>query len=228
VFNWHPRTEGAARSMGPSAEKRKIVRWTRQGLIALSVPVLAALAACDRFSPDSPPASVNHAIKRPQQTEPEPPLVRLLRGQAQPTDTLKEARKLIDQGADVNASGDHSRSPLMLALFEPDVTKLLLEHGADPNAKDDRGWTPLFFAVYNADDEAIRLLLDHGANVNARDEKGDTPLMWALEHPRLVKLLIERKADVNVKSQDGQSPLSAALALKSYEAARLLREAGAR
>ena len=89
---------------------------------------------------------------------------------------VKEVRKLLNHGADVNARNQwQQQTPLYFARNEA-IAKLLLDHGADVNARNQYQGTPL----HEAKNETIaKMLLDHGADVNARDEGQDTPLHLA-------------------------------------------------
>jgi hypothetical protein len=61
---------------------------------------------------------------------------------------LKEVRKLLDKGADVNARDKYGWTPLHEAASygHLDIVKLLVERGADVNARDKDGRTPLDLA----------------------------------------------------------------------------------
>ena len=88
---------------------------------------------------------------------------------------------LLVEGADVNEGDSQRITPLMDALGDKHLTRLLIvEHGADVNAKDGYGFTPLHWAVTKwGSGESVRLLLSYGADVNATDILGRTPARHA-------------------------------------------------
>jgi uncharacterized protein len=74
---------------------------------------------------------------------------------------LEPVKVLLENGADINARGDHGASVLFNAIIggNPAVVGLLLRQGADPNIKNDWGRTPLQYAVnVSASLEIIKLL----------------------------------------------------------------------
>ncbi len=81
---------------------------------------------------------------------------------------VRTVRRLLDDGADVNARDAAGNTPLILAAFYagPECVELLLERGADVNAANKAGVTPLIRAA--TDPEKTRLLVDAGANVRVR------------------------------------------------------------
>ena len=111
--------------------------------------------------------------------------------------TRKTVRKLIDDGADVNARDAEGNTPLILASFyaSPKCVALLLEKGADANAANKAGVTALIRAATNY--EKTRLLVDAGAKVRVRTaDLGNTPLILAARragNSRTVKLLLDAR-----------------------------------
>ena len=141
-------------------------------------------------------------------------------------------RKLIDDGADVNARDAEGNTPLILASFyaSPECVELLLEKGADANAANKAGVTALIRAATNY--EKTRLLVDAGAKVRVRTaDLGNTPLILAARragNSRTVKLLLERGADATERNNAGISPIISGAASGDLETVRLLLDAGAK
>jgi len=139
---------------------------------------------------------------------------------------VEEVKKLLDDGANVNAP-DLDGTPLQWALLENqmEVAILLLERGADPNVK---GWdgTLLESAAFKGNTELTQLLLKHGANPNAGDLS--TPLIRAVQsgNAELVVLLIANGADPSQPKGDGTSPLHEAAQGGKLEIAKILVEQG--
>ena len=87
---------------------------------------------------------------------------------------------LLDDGAEVNATGKYSRTPLMEATRGADVemVQLLLKYGAKVNVADDHGLTPLMhasmsnFRITGESQSIMSLLLEYGAEVNAKTKYG--------------------------------------------------------
>ena len=143
---------------------------------------------------------------------------------------LREVKKALEQGADVNASTWRWKPPyigmscsvgitgLHAAALKgnADLADMLLNYGADVNDEDSKGRTPLHFAV--EDDEntrIVKLLLRHGANINARDKNKCTPLHNAVLHycAETAELLLRNGADVNARDKEGSTPLHCLVAL---------------
>lgn len=99
----------------------------------------------------------------------------IVNGETEHPHNVEAARKVIAQGANVNAR-DHGQTPLMRAAQNGHirVMEVLLEHGADVNAQDDDGRTALMMAAGASDPGMVRLLLDRGARIDIKDHDGFT------------------------------------------------------
>lgn len=104
------------------------------------------------------------------------------------------ARILIAAKAVVNPKAPFAVSPLMHALEDLEMVKLLIDHGADVNQKNFRGATALMGAAVGRDPAVVRFLIEKGADVKARDTDGNTALMGA-EHERSM-LYAEERAEI--------------------------------
>jgi hypothetical protein len=142
---------------------------------------------------------------------------------------LEKVKRLLNEGADVNAKNKYGQTPLHWAATwgHLDIVKLLVDRGADINAKDEDGETPLHWAAANDHLDVVEFLLDRGADVNAKSGYGQTPLHWAATYSRLdiVKLLLDRGADVNAKNGDGKTPLDLARERGRWDIVNFLEKA---
>lgn len=126
---------------------------------------------------------------------------------------LQKAKKLIQDGADVNATNSTGQTSLIYTTYTEDgninldMLKLLLESGADPNKADDDHWTILHSAVSNKDKDATELLLQYKANINKKDIDGETPIFETIynDDDKLLLYLFTKGADLKVKNNDGQT-----------------------
>ena len=97
---------------------------------------------------------------------------------------LDECRRLLDDGANVNAGDNEGWTPLILAARSgnPEICKMLLKAGANVNACTKFETTPLMMAASSANPAVCRMLLGAGADVNARNCYETTALMMAAEN----------------------------------------------
>jgi ankyrin repeat protein len=141
-------------------------------------------------------------------------------------------RKLLDNGADVNARDAEDNTPLILASFYANAkcVALLLEHGADVNAANETGVTALIRAATSY--EKTRSLVDAGAKVRVRTaDLGNTPVILAARragNSRTVKLLLERGADATEHNNVGISPMMSGAASGDLDTVQILLDAGAK
>ncbi len=124
---------------------------------------------------------------------------------------LREVKRLIKEGANVNARNGDGSTPLHKAAQKGHlkVVKYLIRKGADVNAKDRYGYTPLHLSVSEDHEDVVAYLVKMGADVNARDGQGFTPLHVAAMEGKweMVRYLLDSGADVNVRNNDGETPL---------------------
>lgn len=153
--------------------------------------------------------------------------------------STEAARRLLENGADLEIREANGITPLLMALLnnQLDVAYMLIDHGAAINVDDFYGRSPLFAAVdyrnldMNSDREddpqdnyvdrepildMIRYLLDHGADVDARTKE------WPPEKKWLYSL-----NDVSWVDMTGQTPFIRAAASGDVPAMKMLLEYGA-
>ena len=94
-------------------------------------------------------------------------------------DRVEVASVLIGAKAQINPTGMFLLSPLMHAVGNLEMVKLLIANGADVNLKNARGATALMAAAIDGIPSVVRYLLEQGADVNASDKDGTTALMCA-------------------------------------------------
>jgi uncharacterized protein len=86
---------------------------------------------------------------------------------------------LIGAKAQINPTGNFFASPLMNAVEDLELVKLLIAGGAEVNQKNFRGATALMIAAGAGTSSVVQYLLEKGADVNARDAEGNTVLAYA-------------------------------------------------
>ncbi|MGL6235113.1 MAG: ankyrin repeat domain-containing protein [Segniliparus sp.] len=96
---------------------------------------------------------------------------------------LKQTRKLIEAGADVNARDNEEWTPLHFAarsINGVEVVRALLDAGADIEAENSNGNSPLYEATVSnwSDPKTIALLLSRGADPRHANRIGQSPLSY--------------------------------------------------
>lgn len=83
-------------------------------------------------------------------------------------------RSLLNQGADIHASGNEGETPLHVAtaVNASAVANVLLKAGADTTAKDNRNETPLHAAAAMAASRVANVLLEAGTNIPRQRQRG--------------------------------------------------------
>ncbi len=124
-----------------------------------------------------------------------------------------EVKRLVLEGANINATDEEGRDALMLAAYNghTNILSVLLDHGADVQRIDSSGRTALMYASTGPFPEAVKLLLDQGAKPNLADkEEHFTALMYAASEGNLevVKILVENGADPSLTDIDDDNALN--------------------
>jgi ankyrin repeat protein len=187
--------------------------------------VAAVLAGCGGDEPAAPPEAGLRAIDRE------------LLAAAYEND-VAAARRLIEEGADVNAKDDSQQSAYLIATSEvgddPRLLDLTLEAGADVDAKDRFNGTGLIRAAERGNAMIVARLLETGIELDHVNRLGWTALLEAVilgeggrPHVRTVRLLVDAGADTDIPDESGTTALAHARRLGFAEIERILRDAGA-
>lgn len=97
---------------------------------------------------------------------------------------VKNARRSIIMGADVNTIVDFAGAPLIITTFADsfEMASLLLDNGAHINARDIYGKTAVISCVMYRSKRVLKLLIQSNADLNVVDTHGRTALDYAIEH----------------------------------------------
>ena len=114
------------------------------------------------------------------------------------------ANLLIRNGARVNATMHHRRTPLFYAIRggHLETVRLLLEHEADVNWLDENNISPLIYAVqHNSHIPVVKVLLDKGADPTLPDGEGRNAAYYALENQNeAMHALLKKRTSVQRSS----------------------------
>lgn len=154
-------------------------------LISLSSLVLAATPRLDLSRTPSDPVAQAQAM-----------------GAAVRFGDIHAVRRLVDAGADIDASVSDDGTALMLAIWQHDLktAQALLDLGADPNGGPSAEGAPLLIASGLGYPSMVQQLIAAGADTNALDtDYAESPLIIASRegHLSIVKYLIAHGAQVN-------------------------------
>jgi ankyrin repeat protein len=143
-------------------------------------------------------------------------------------DNLESIKKLLSEGADINAQGGDKFTPLHIAVKNNNlgIVKELLARKADVSLVDSYGRTPLFYAQSG---EIAKALISQKADPNNSDKWKTSALERAARrcYADVAKILIENGADVKAVDSWGCSPIHKAAICGDVEIAELILKKGA-
>lgn len=144
---------------------------------------------------------------------------------------LEMVKRLIQNGADVNAANSGGMTALHLAVRDghAETAFFLMDKGADIHAVSNAGYTPLYLACTNNRTRMTRYLIAQGADVNKGANDGMTPLHEAAFDGNLIimDLLLQNGANVNAVTTDNWTPLHYAVDKGHFYAVEMLLGHGA-
>ncbi|MCF7944961.1 MAG: ankyrin repeat domain-containing protein [Spirochaetia bacterium] len=132
--------------------------------------------------------------------------------------SIRIAEFLLEEGADVTALNNKSRTPLHESAVQgiPETfTKMLIEHGSALDAKDRNGDTPLMISLAEKNIDVMNLLLDAGAGIFVRNNQRVNPVIRALLQSTESAKIFLRKDMLDRRDSDYNTPLHIAVQIKS-------------
>jgi uncharacterized protein len=129
---------------------------------------------------------------------------------------LKDAKKFIETGVNVNQTDSSGNSLLLVssANGQSEMVKLLLDAGADIHAVDSNmKATALHASAYLKHPEVMKILIEYGINIDIQGPyNGYTALHDAVWQGNIegVRLLLNAGARLDIKGKNGDTPLDIA------------------
>ncbi len=124
---------------------------------------------------------------------------------------IKEVRRHLNEGADVNKKDVNGQTPLHHAAESgyTEVAQTLIERGARVNSKDNEGRTPLHLAAEIGYTPTIDLLITKGARVHSKDKNGRIPLHYTVivNRKEATRFLISKGSTVDARDKNKWTPL---------------------
>jgi uncharacterized protein len=150
---------------------------------------------------------------------------------------VRLARRLIEQGADVNAKDGTGQNAYLIATSEghDELLELTLRNGAEPLARDRYDGTGVIRAAERGHADVVGRLVREGVPVDHVNNLGWTALHEAIvlgngsqRHLRTVRVLVAAGADVRIRSRRDDTPPPEQARSRGYDAMADLLAAAAR
>ena len=126
---------------------------------------------------------------------------------------IKQVKKLLKKGADINQVDNLKNTALHYAVLYQDIELaiILIMNGADVNKQNLKGKTPLHIAVQNEDPMLSSILLDSGADMEIKDIYDASPDLLVLDADMidgdLLIMFLEHNVNINTKNSNGETIL---------------------
>ena len=130
-------------------------------------------------------------------------------------DDVDAVKRLLQQGADINATDDTGNTPLINAARYGHlaIVRVLLDNGAKVDERNKLGTSALMMTIYQTYSPAqamiVRLLLEKGANMDFKNLKGETALDIATSLSRLTVTSILKQEAIRRQGLAEQFALAA-------------------
>lgn len=141
-------------------------------------------------------------------------------------------KKLIAEGADINAESKNGMTPLLLATAtgHRNVVNILLQNDVDIKCEDNDKRTALHYASYCGHEAIVGELLKYSKAVNKKDEFNQSPVHYAInEHnDSIVGLLANSKANIHSDKENLQMVLVSHVSEEEYNIVSFLLDQNAK
>jgi len=143
---------------------------------------------------------------------------------------IPSIEKLAQNGADTNTRNIRGDTPLHIAVSmeRVDLVTLLLRMGTSIHARNTRNRTPFQIALSGSPRMVSALLT--GGRVHNSDDMGSSTLHVAVQERAsadIIRTIVAAGARINVVDSNGKTPLRLAVDLNSWEAVKIIADAGA-